>query len=114
MFNTCSLHCGFFTGVDDAAFKKQQKKLEEMFNYVNYDPESGTLEMTGARDIEDSPVELTGIFDMLSTLLAEGDGRGRIMAQCQVHEVCYFRRHMWKLMAIEIPADPFDDIHHVG
>jgi hypothetical protein len=114
MNGTCSLHCGVFNGVGKDRFEESADELNRLFDYVRYVEETRTLELTGAKNIEDSPPVLTEIFDFLSRLLEDDDGRGRIMLQCEAHEICYFRRHMWKLMGIAVPDDPFNDIHYVN
>jgi len=112
MKSTCSLHCGSFAGVSKKDFGKSGKFLRGLFDYVHYDAETELLEVTGARNVEDNPEEITEIFSRLAKLLKEG-ATGKIMLQCEASEICYFRRNMWKLMGIHIPPDPFDDIHYV-
>lgn len=113
MKSTCSLHCGNFAGVTKGDFKKNEKFLRGLFDYVHFDPEAERLDLTGARDVEDSPQQIISIFNRLAKLLKDG-GRGKIMLQCEASEICYFRRNMWKLMGVHIPPDPFDDVHHVA
>jgi len=36
------------------------------------------------------------------------------MLACGATEICFFRKNMWKLLCVNIPDDPFDDIHHVS
>jgi hypothetical protein len=112
MKSECSLHCGHFTGVAKSVFQMNRDYLHNLFSYVSYDERNETLEVTAAREIDDSPDELKKIFNTLATLLKE-EGKGRIMLQCATSEICFFRRNMWKLMSIHIPADPFDDIYYV-
>jgi hypothetical protein len=112
MKSACSLHCGSFAGVSKEDFEKNGKFLRGLFDYVHYDEQAERLEITGARDVYDSPDEITSIFNKMARLLKDG-GRGKIMLQCEASEICYFRRNMWKLMSIHIPPDPFDDIRYV-
>jgi hypothetical protein len=113
METICSLHCGHFTGVDPEMFKARREELEELFSYVGYVEETGALEVTGARDLEDHPRAIGPIFDMLSMLLTEM-GRGSIILRCEGTEVCYFRKNMWSLQPMPVPPDPFDSIRHAG
>jgi hypothetical protein len=99
--------------VSKGAFNKNEKFLKGLFDYVYYDPEAERLDVTGAREVEDSPQEIIKVFNTLAKLLNAG-GRGKIMLQCEASEICYFRQNMWKLMSVHIPPDPFDDIHHVA
>jgi len=108
---TCSMHCGHFFDVDEKAFGAAKARLEGLFNLVEYDAASGALNLCGARNVSDSPAELTKIFDELSRLLGKS-GRGRLMINCGgMFEACFFRHKMWKLMAIGMPEDPFDGLH---
>lgn len=108
---TCSMHCGHFSGVDAQAFDTHKVRLEGLFSLVEYDAGSGSLNLCGARNVNDSPAELTSIFDELSRLLGP-EGKGRLMVNCGSHfEACFFRSKMWKLMALGMPDDPFDGLH---
>jgi hypothetical protein len=113
MNSQCSLHCGHFTGVAKSVFATNSDYLHRLFTYVFYDEAGETLEVTGAREIDDHPDALRKIFNTLATLLKEG-GKGRIMLQCDTTEICFFRRNMWKLMSIQVPPDPFEDIYYVA
>ncbi|BBD08169.1 hypothetical protein [Desulfovibrio ferrophilus] len=108
---TCSMHCGNFTGVDDKAFAKRKGYLDDLFNLVEYEADTGALNLCGARGVSDSPADLTSIFDELARVLGK-TGKGRLMINCGgLFEACYFRAGMWKLMAIGMPEDPFDGLH---
>lgn len=105
----CSLHCGHFFGVSENAFKEQEKYLKDLFNHVDFDAPSRSLDVTGARNVNHDPDVLIQIFNTLSNLLEE-HGKGRLMLVCDDTEVCFFRRGKWKLMAIQMPEDPFDGV----
>lgn len=107
---TCSMHCGHFFGVDAQAFAKGKARLEGLFSLVEYEPDEGALSLCGARNVSDSPSELTKIFDELSLLLGP-EGKGRLMINCGgLFEACYFRHRMWKLMSVGMPEDPFEGL----
>lgn len=112
--DTCSMHCGRFSGVAKDAYEAHSEALQTLFGLVEYDEESQELNLCGARGVSDLPGDLTQIFDALSKL--PGDkGRGRIMINCNgAFEVCYFRHGMWKLEAVAVPPDPFDGVHYAG
>jgi len=112
MKSYCSLHCGHFNGVEKDVFDKNKSFLEGLFRFVSFDPETGALDVTGAQNLQHDPDKLIEIFNALASLLSE-EGRGRIILQCDAHEICYFRKSMWKLLSVHIPDDPFDDIHYV-
>lgn len=107
----CSLHCGHFAGVDSAAVKAVLPALKKTFSFVDYDADGRSLELTGARGLDDDPDALTALLDTLSGLLAEG-GRGSIILRCEQTEICYFRKGAWTLLAMSIPPDPFDRIRY--
>ncbi|MGE5311872.1 MAG: hypothetical protein ACM3MN_09030, partial [Nitrospirota bacterium] len=65
MKSTCSLHCGNFAGVTKGDFKKIEKFLRGLFDYVYYVPEAERLELTGAREIEASPQQIISVFNRL-------------------------------------------------
>ena len=109
----CSLHCGHFAGVDPAAVAKALPGLKHLFTHVDYVEPERTLELTGARGLDDDPEALTQLLDSLSLLLAD-DGRGSIILRCENTEICYFRKGMWTLLSMAIPPDPFDRIRHAG
>jgi len=109
---TCSIHCGHFFGVKKESYEKNKGYLTGLFKYVHYDEQRKFLDFTGATDLVDDPSVLTEIFDRLSTLLND-TGKGRLMLQCDSTEVCFFRKNMWKLMTIDMPEDPFDNIRYV-
>ena len=109
----CSLNCGYFHGVSGPAFAEAQNYLEGLFRHVYYDAGTDLLELTGGTNFPDEPSKLMELFDKLSLLLTE-TGKGRIMIQCELSEICYFRKGMWKLLGIHVPPDPFDDIHYAG
>ena len=107
---TCSMHCGHFSGIDAQALAQSKGRLEELFSLVEYDAGTGALSLCGARNVEDSPANLTAIFDELSQLLGPG-GKGRMMVNCDGRfEACFFRSKMWKLMAVGMPEDPFEGL----
>ncbi len=112
MTSTCSLHCGHFQSVGTEAFKKHEQSLKNIFRYINYDGQSGNLEVAGGVNVPHDPARLTEIFDMLATMLSE-DGKGRIMLQCEATEVCYFRCKAWKLEYVDLPSDPFEGVRRV-
>lgn len=110
--DTCSLHCGQFSGVSETAFLEAEQSLTAIFKLVDYDKASRTLRLCGARDISDTPGTLAPLLDTLSRLPDAG-GKGRLMLNCAgIIEVCYFRHKMWKLEAVPMPPDPFDGVHH--
>lgn len=109
----CSLHCGHFEGVDASAVAARLGELKQTFSHADFSAEARTLDLTGARGLADDPEALTGIFDSLARLLAQ-DGRGSIILRCETAEICYFRKGMWTLLAMDVPPDPFDRIRHVA
>jgi hypothetical protein len=109
----CSLHCGHFSGVDTAAVAKALPKLKKTFTHVDYAESERALDLTGAHNLEDDPEALTKLLDYLSKLLGK-NGRGSIILRCEQTEICYFRKGMWSLLAMPVPPDPFDRIHHAG
>jgi len=112
MKSVCSLHCGHFSGVNAERFQAEKGFLEGLFRFVSFESETGALDVTGAQGLAHDPDMLIDLFNRFAGLLGE-QGRGRIILQCDGHEICYFRKSMWKLLAISIPEDPFDDIHYV-
>lgn len=113
MRDTCSMHCGHFTGVPKDAFEKEKASLGKIFESVRYEDDTQSLHLCGARELSDSPKDLSEILDTLASLLSE-DGKGQIMMRCEgLTEVCYFRRKMWKLAGIDLPPDPFEGIRYV-
>ena len=65
MQNVCSLHCGHFLGVSAESFAKNKTFLEDLFRFVSFEPEAGTLDVTGAQGIVHDPDKLIGIFNRL-------------------------------------------------
>lgn len=110
MNNKCSLNCGTFRGVDKDAYAAEKKNLASIFSLVEYDGDSDLLQLCGARNVAHDPDQLTSIFNTLSTLLTD-KGKGQVMLTCDTTEVCFFRRKMWKLMAVHVPEDPFEGLH---
>jgi hypothetical protein len=109
----CSLHCGHFSGLGPKAYAKEEAWLKGLFELVSYNKADETLEITGARNIADSPKAISSIFDRLASML-EDKSKGQIMLACGGTEICYFRKNMWKLLCVNIPEDPFVDIHYVA
>ncbi len=109
----CSLHCGHFTDLSPKSYAKEEAWLKELFELVSYNKADKTLEITGARNISDAPKAISAVFDRLAAMLDE-KSKGRIMLACGATEICFFRKNMWKLLCVNIPDDPFDDIHHVS
>lgn len=112
MQDLCSLTCGSFTGVDPSSYREREKTLQEIFHYLDMDPEQETLSVCGGKNVVHDPEKLKRIFNILAGILGE-NGRGSILLSCDRTEICYFRKNMWKLMQVYVPDDPFEDIHYV-
>ena len=113
MHRYCSMHCGRFQGVDMAKFQAAKPDLEKMFHTVRLDPETESLDLCGAQDVNHDPDVLCALFNTLATLLTD-QGKGRILLNCGDLEMCYFRKNMWKLIHIGMPEDPFDGLQVCG
>ncbi|NMC50553.1 MAG: hypothetical protein GYA47_14180 [Desulfovibrio sp.] len=109
----CFLHCGIFTGLDTQALRGNQETLQELFPKIRHDPEADTLEVCGSREIHHDPETIIKVFNLLASVLSP-EGKGQIMLHCDGHEVCYFRRNMWKLLTVFVPEDPFEVMHYVA
>ncbi|MFP4475861.1 MAG: hypothetical protein ACLFOY_09885 [Desulfatibacillaceae bacterium] len=113
MKDFCTLHCGRFSGVSKQNYTGNKRYLEDMFSTVRFDEQADLLEVCGAQHVDHEPGLLIELFDTLASVLEE-NGNGRILLNCGNFEMCFFRKNMWKLMAMPMPEDPFDDVHYVG
>lgn len=112
MKDVCSLHCGQFKGVDNAAFEREKAALSDIFSVLRHDPSDGTLDLCGAQGVKHDPSLLIDLFNRLAGLL-DPSGQGSIILSCESKEICYFRRNMWKLLPIPVPEDPFAGVYYV-